>query len=165
MQLIKTAVESLIFKYRVIRTRSHINKNSKIWFHSSVTFDRNWYFTARGGEIIIDRDSVLNTQVILNADIGGKIHISSDCLIGPRVIFRTVNHKFTDIRRTKKLQGQIIGDILIGKNVWVGANVTVLSGVTIGENSVIGAGAVVTKSIPKNSVAVGIPAKVIKKYA
>ena len=58
-----------------------------------------------------------------------------------------------------------IGDILIGKNVWVGANVTVLSGVTIGENSVIGAGAVVTKSIPKNSVAVGIPAKVIKKYA
>jgi len=53
--------------------------------------------------------------------------------------------------------------IKIGNNVWCGVNVTILSGVSIGNNCVIGAGAVVTNSIPDNSIAVGIPAKVIKE--
>jgi maltose O-acetyltransferase len=47
--------------------------------------------------------------------------------------------------------------------VWIGANVTILPGVTIGNNVVIGAGAVVTKDIPDNSLAVGVPARVIKE--
>ena len=52
----------------------------------------------------------------------------------------------------------------MGKNVWIGANVTVLPGVTIGDNSVIGAGAVVTRNVPKNCLAVGVPAVVKKNY-
>jgi acetyltransferase-like isoleucine patch superfamily enzyme len=51
----------------------------------------------------------------------------------------------------------------VERNVWIGANVTVLSGVTIGQNSVIAAGAVVTKDIPKNCLAAGVPA-IVKKY-
>ena len=47
--------------------------------------------------------------------------------------------------------------------MWLGGNVTVLPGVTIGNNVVVGAGAVVTKDIPDNSLAVGIPAKVVRK--
>lgn len=54
-----------------------------------------------------------------------------------------------------------IGKIRIEDNVFIGANVTVLPNVTIGKNSIIGAGSIVTKDIPKNSVAVGNPAKVI----
>lgn len=53
--------------------------------------------------------------------------------------------------------------ITIGNNVWTGINVTILAGVHIGDNVVIGAGSVVTSDIPSNSVAVGVPAKVIKK--
>lgn len=53
------------------------------------------------------------------------------------------------------------GKIIIGRNCFIGNNVTILPGVTIGDNVVIGAGAVVTKSIPSNSVAAGIPCKVI----
>jgi acetyltransferase-like isoleucine patch superfamily enzyme len=98
----------------------------------------------------------------LNADIGGKIKISENCIIGPRVILRTANHKFSEIEKIKRLQGHEVGDIFIGKNVWIGANVVILPGVSIGENSVIGAGAVVTESIPKNSLAVCFPAKVKK---
>lgn len=49
-----------------------------------------------------------------------------------------------------------------GKDVWIGSNSTVLPGVTIGDNAVIGAGSVVTKDIPKNTVAAGNPARVIK---
>ena len=47
--------------------------------------------------------------------------------------------------------------------MWIGANVTVLPGVTIGKNSVIGAGAVVTKNIPDNCLAVGVPAEIKKR--
>lgn len=53
------------------------------------------------------------------------------------------------------------GKIKIGNNVWLGEHVTILKGVTIGDNVVVGYGSIVTKDIPANSVAVGIPAKVI----
>lgn len=52
----------------------------------------------------------------------------------------------------------------IGENVWIGENVIVLKGVTIGKGSIIGSASVVTKSIPEGCIAVGSPAKVIKKY-
>ena len=57
----------------------------------------------------------------------------------------------------------IKGPVLIEDSVWIGDNVVVLSGVTIGKGSVIGANSVVTKDIPPYSMAVGCPAKVIKK--
>ena len=53
--------------------------------------------------------------------------------------------------------------VVIGDNVWLGANTIVLPGVTIGENSVIGAGSVVTKDIPANVVAFGSPCKVYRE--
>ena len=52
--------------------------------------------------------------------------------------------------------------IVIGRNVWIGENARICKGVTIGDNCVIGAGAVVTKDIPANCVAVGNPARVVK---
>jgi maltose O-acetyltransferase len=52
--------------------------------------------------------------------------------------------------------------IRIGNHVWCGVNVTILNGVTIGDNVVIGAGSLVNKDIPSNSMAVGVPAKVVK---
>lgn len=142
-----------------------MSSGSKINFYRSIRFDRWCYFTARGGEIFIDENTFLNTQVILNADVGGKIFISKNCLIRPRVIFRTANQNFEEISKSKKVQGHTTKEIYVGKNVWIGANVTVLPGVTIGDNSVIGAGAVVTKNIPKNSLAVGVPAVVKNNLA
>ena len=56
------------------------------------------------------------------------------------------------------------GKVKIGNNVWFGENVSVCKGVTIGDNCIIGIGAVVTKDIPANSVAAGVPAKVICSY-
>ncbi len=54
------------------------------------------------------------------------------------------------------------GSVAIGDNVWIGEHVCILSGVTIGEGSIIGANAVVTKSVPAHSLAVGVPAKVVE---
>ena len=61
-----------------------------------------------------------------------------------------------------KKSGYKTETITIGNNCWIGQNVRIQKGVTIGDNSVIGACSVVTKSIPANCVAVGIPAKVVK---
>ena len=55
------------------------------------------------------------------------------------------------------------GPIVIGDNVWIGDKVTILAGVEIGDNSIIGANSVVTKSIPANVIAAGIPARIIKQ--
>lgn len=57
------------------------------------------------------------------------------------------------------------GEIIIGQNVWIGDKVTILAGVTIGDNVIIGANSVVTHDIPNNCVAVGMPAKVVKRLA
>lgn len=56
------------------------------------------------------------------------------------------------------------GKVKIGNNVWMGENVTILKGVTIGDNVIIGIGSIVNKDIPSNSIAVGVPAKVIGSY-
>ncbi len=55
------------------------------------------------------------------------------------------------------------GPLVIGPNCWLGARVTVLDGANIGEHCVIGAGAVVTKPIPRDSLALGVPARAIKR--
>lgn len=55
------------------------------------------------------------------------------------------------------------GPIKIGKNVWIGEKVSIMPGVSIGENSIIGANSVVTKNIPSNCIAVGNPARILRK--
>ena len=163
MKLIQKLIFRIILRIRISQTHSFLARGSDINIDKSVKFGRWCFFTSKGGEIVIGENTFLSTQVILNADIGGKIHISNDCMIGPRTIFRTANHKINDIHSIKRGQGHAFANIFVERNVWIGANVTVLSGVTIGENSVIAAGAVVTKNIPKNCLAAGVPA-IVKKY-
>lgn len=105
----------------------------------------------------------LGEHVFLNAgctfqDQDG-IYIGDGALIGHHATIVTLNHEMDPAHR---------GDlhpapVHIGRNVWLGANVTVLPGVTIGDGAVIAAGAVVTKDVPANTVAAGIPARVIRK--
>lgn len=89
------------------------------------------------------------------------ISIGADCQIGPHVQLLAPTHPIAPTPRRDKVEA---GEpITICDNVWLGGGVIVCPGVTIGENSVIGSGAVVTKDIPANVVAVGNPARVIKE--
>lgn len=88
------------------------------------------------------------------------ITIGADCQIGPNVQLLTPTHPLEPQPRRDKLEAA--RPIVIEDNVWLGGGVIVCPGVTIGRNSVIGAGAVVTRDIPPDVVAVGNPARVVR---
>ncbi|ART63403.1 sugar O-acetyltransferase [Kushneria marisflavi] len=89
------------------------------------------------------------------------ITIGQDVQIGPNVQLLAPTHPLDAASRRAKLEAG--APIVIEDNVWLGGGAIVLAGITIGENSVIGAGAVVTRDIPANVVAVGNPARVIRQ--
>lgn len=91
----------------------------------------------------------------------GAITIGRDVQIGPNVQLLTPTHPLEPELRQAKYEAA--KPIVIEDNVWLGGGAIVLAGVTIGKNSVIGAGAVVTKDIPANVVAVGNPARIIRQ--
>ena len=88
------------------------------------------------------------------------IVIGQDVLIGPNCSLYTAIHPTEPGPRRAKWESA--APITLEDNVWLGGSVVVCPGVTIGENSIIGAGAVVTRSVPANSIAVGNPARVIR---
>lgn len=89
------------------------------------------------------------------------VYIGDHTMMGPNVTLASAGHPILPELREHGYQYNL--PIHIGKNCWLGAGVIVVPGVTIGDNSVIGAGAVVTKDIPANVVAVGTPARVLRK--
>jgi maltose O-acetyltransferase len=90
-----------------------------------------------------------------------RVTIGDDVQIGPNVQLLTPTHPVEPGPRRDKWEAA--EPITIGDNVWLGGGAIVCPGVTIGENTVVGAGAVVTRDLPANVVAVGNPARVVKK--
>lgn len=89
-----------------------------------------------------------------------KVKIGSNVIFGPGVHIYTATHPLDKIERRIS---QISKPITIGDDCWIGGQAIILPGVNIGSGSVIGAGSVISKDIPENSLAVGNPAKVIRK--
>ena len=115
----------------------------------------------RGGFIKIGKNTAINSFSVLYGH--GGLTIGDNVIAATHLIIVPSGHNFEDSDRPILEQGETKLGVTIQDNVWIGARVTVLDGVTIGEGSVIGAGAVVTKDVPPMSVAVGIPARVVKQ--
>lgn len=113
-----------------------------------------------------------NVQVNDYVHIGvvNKIRIGNNVLIASKVYISDHNHgNYNGFEQSKPesdpSKRPIVSlPVIIEDNVWIGEQVSVLSGVTIGKGSIIGANSVVSKSIPPGCIAVGIPAKVVKKF-
>lgn len=89
------------------------------------------------------------------------IYVGDHTMFGPNVTLASATHPVLPELREKEYQYNL--PIRIGRNCWLGAGVIVLPGITIGDNTVIGAGAVVTKDLPANVVAVGNPCHIMRK--
>ena len=89
-----------------------------------------------------------------------KVKIGSNVFFGPGAQIYTATHPLNAIERRTVESSKAV---TIGDDCWIGGNAVICPGVSIGNGCVIGAGAVVTKDIPDNSLAVGNPAKVIRK--
>ena len=114
------------------------------------------FYTDFGKNITIGDNVFINAGCKFQ-DQGGIV-ISDGALIGHNVVLATLNHDLAPEKR----QQLHPSPIRIGRNVWIGANATVTPGVTIGDNAVVAAGAVVNRDVPPNTIAGGVPAKVIK---
>ncbi|WP_007518965.1 sugar O-acetyltransferase [Pseudofrankia saprophytica] len=111
-----------------------------------------------GYQTTVGPGTFVNTGAVL-LDVA-RISLGADVQIGPGVQLLTPTHPLDPVlRRTGREAGE---PITIGDNVWLGGGVIVCPGVTIGQNSVVGAGAVVTRDLPPNVLAVGNPARVIR---
>ncbi len=133
--------------------RSILGKcGNNFYVESNVWFDYG-YNTEVGENFYANHDCVfLDT---------GKLIFGDNVFIAPQCGFYTAGHPLD--AKTRDAQLEFALPIVVGNSVWFGGGVRVLPGVTIGDNVVIGAGSVVTRDIPSNSVAVGNPARVIKK--
>ena len=105
-------------------------------------------------------------EIFPNVDFGSEpylITIGNNVRITDGVVFRNHDWGVWKLRKMKLLENaDIFGKIEIGDNTHIGMNTFICPGVKIGKNCIIGVGSVVTKDIPDNSVAAGVPAKVIK---
>ncbi|MEW6690498.1 MAG: acyltransferase [Pseudomonadota bacterium] len=128
-----------------------------------IYLDRGFVLRAcEGGRIAIGDDFGANGNVRLIADCGGRITIGDKVIVGPNVVIRAADHSFARTDTPIREQGHAAGEIVIGSDVWIAANVVVVQGARIGAHAVIGAGSVVTGEIPAFAVAAGAPARVLR---
>jgi len=118
------------------------------------------YLEARNENSSIQIGDNVSINNAFSAIAFSKIEIKNNVLIGNNcTIMDNDAHHLDKDKRTILSNSK---EVIIEENVFIGSNVTILKGVTIGENSVIGNGSIVTNSIPKNVIAAGNPARVIK---
>ncbi len=114
------------------------------------------------GYIWIGKNVYIGAGCCLHGHEG--LEIGDDSLLAQNITITPYSHKFNDPNKTIYSQGGIQKKIIIGRDCYLGMNVCIVcTAESIGEGSVIGAGSVVVKPIPPYSVAVGVPARVIKQ--
>lgn len=103
------------------------------------------------------------TRIGIHCTVIGPVCIGHHVNLAQGITVTALNHNFADTNRRIDEQGISTRPVVIGDDVWIGANAVILPGVTIGRHVVVAAGAVVTKDVPENTIVAGVPAKVIKK--
>ncbi len=162
----KPTTELIIGENAIIRSHTVIYAGNKIGNnfqtgHSVLIRENNIIGNnvSVGSHTVIERENIIEDHVRIHSHcfIPEFVIIKKKAWLGPRVTILNVLHP--PCPRWEECAKNVV----IEENVKIGGNVTILPRIKIGKNSLIGAGSVVTKDIPKNSVAIGNPARVIKK--
>ncbi len=159
--------------YRVFAAWLPSSRRSKMAKKLRAFFARR-ILASCGKEVNIERFAYFTPEVSLGdysgigerSEIRGPVTIGDHVMMAPEVICYTVNHKHDKSGVTMDRQGnEEPKPIVIGNDVWIGRRVMIMPGVHIGNGVVIGAGGVVARDIPDDSLACGVPARVVKKRA
>lgn len=154
-------IGSGVHLFKGVRLDAKGDANNKILLREGVAIERNVDIGCLSDTCIeIDQETFIGPYVCIAGP--GNVKIGKRCMIAAHSGIYANNHKFKDPTIPIASQGVTRKGIIIEDDCWLGHGVTVLDGVTIGQGSVIGAGAVVNKDIPPFSIAVGVPARVIK---
>ncbi len=143
------------FIYEHVLWRQKINLKGKARIHATASI-RN------AQNIYVGYNSHINHNCCIWADGNSRIVLGDNLLMGPGVKMFSSNHG-TESGEPMTFQKRKEADIIIGDDVWIGANSIILAGVEIGKGAIIAAGSVVTRNIPPYVIVGGVPAKVIKK--
>lgn len=141
---------------------SHVRPRRKLTLGAGATIAPN--VSIRNGErIVIGAGTKVGERAYLwGGDDSGRIEIGEHCRIGPEV-FITASDYGLEPDQPIAYQERNERDVTIGNDVWLGARVFVGAGVTLGDGCVVSAGSVITRSLPPGSIAVGVPARIVRR--
>lgn len=142
------------------RTRMDVLPFNKFTLGANATIEDFCTINNGVGDVLIGNNSLVGMSNV----IIGPVTIGDNVILAQNIVASGLNHEYADPTIPIMSQKVTTAQITIEDDCWIAANVVITAGVTIGKHSVVAAGAVVTKNIPPYSVAVGNPARVIKKY-
>jgi acetyltransferase-like isoleucine patch superfamily enzyme len=112
------------------------------------------------GSASIGAKSVLGQECTISAF--QHVSIGRECIVADRVMLIDFDHGVVEVDRPIREQGIYKRDVRVGHNVWIGYGVAILRGATVGDNCVLGTSTIVTKDVPDNAVAAGVPVRVLR---
>ena len=144
----------------MIRPDQRKGRTGKITVGSNCELSEGVQLAGWGGSIRLADRVFLGPYVVIYGH--GGVEVGEHTLISMHCCILSSDHKIPGCERIIRNEPSELLPVKIGKDVWLGSGVKVLGGVTIGDGCVVGAGAIVSKDLPPYSVAVGVPAKVIR---
>jgi acetyltransferase-like isoleucine patch superfamily enzyme len=143
------------------KVKFEIGKNAKLYLGRWSWVGNGTKIRVHEGEAYIGAKTVLGQECTISAF--QHVSVGRECIVADRVMLIDFDHGVVEVERPIRMQGIYKRDVRVGHNCWVGYGACVLRGCTVGDNSILGTYAVVTKDIPDNSVAAGVPAEIIRK--
>jgi acetyltransferase-like isoleucine patch superfamily enzyme len=136
-------------------------RRGRIRIGARCTVENGVVMRAYGGSIDIADDVFLGPATVIYGH--GGVTIGADTLISMHTRILSSDHAIPGPETAIRARPDVLQPTHIGCDVWIGAGATILGGVTVGDGCVVGAGSVVTRDLPPHSVAVGVPARVIRR--
>jgi len=143
----------------------HATADKAIVLGDNVILSNGVMLSCKNGRLSIGADSGINAGAVIQSTNGCPVEIGRDCIIGQGcLVIGGGTYNMERLDEPIRLQGiRDDGGVRLADNVWLGGRVTVLGGVCMEEGSVAAAGAVVTRSVPANTVCMGVPARPVRE--
>jgi acetyltransferase-like isoleucine patch superfamily enzyme len=154
---------SLLYKPKIIRKKEDISIGDNTTILNMIRIQTYNDITGLKAKVIIGNNCFIGYN---NSFLAGEnIVIDDGVLMASNILISSENHSINpEVNEYYMDQPLICKPVHIGEGTWIGERVCVMPGVNIGKKCIIGAGSIVTKSIPNYSMAVGSPAKIVKRY-